>query len=166
MTASTPAPRQASETTTGTKATRPPQHKSAAATRRGHVLPPGCNLDIEGQTIGALVGHDDTFRFNGYNAVPPGDPVGDVLISWGDGTTGAGGAKTLARPFAAGCFETVFTGHHAYTRVTCKNGVCSTNYKVTVRYENERNHTRHTLTKLNVDILRPEKATPAAPSSG
>jgi hypothetical protein len=117
-------------------------------------LPAGCNLDITSQTIGAVVDHDDAFQFNGYNAVRPGDPITGTSISWGDGTTSRGAAATRVKPFAPGCLQTVFTGHHKYTRVTCAKGICATKYDVTIRYEDARTRARHTLTKLRVVIIR------------
>ena len=161
-TASTPA---RPTTSTPSKPPAPARHQrvAAARARADHSLPLGCNLDIEGQTIGALAGHDDAFHFDGYNAVPPGHRVSDVVVIWGDGTMTSGTAVTLPKPFAAGCFETVFTGHHTYTHVVCKKGACSADYKVTVRYRDARTGKRHTLTKLSVEALRPEKPHPGQP---
>jgi hypothetical protein len=107
--------------------------------------------------VGALVDHSDAFHFHGYNAVPPGHAITGVRIGWGDGTTSIGSAQALAKPFTHGCIETVFTGQHRYTRVRCEAGVCSTLYQVTVSYRDARTDARHTLRKLRVDILRPEK---------
>jgi len=120
-------------------------------------LPPGCNLGIQQETVGAPIGHTTTFQFNGYNALPFGHKATDVVISWGDGTRSGGSAKTRATPFAPGCYQTVFTGRHRYAHVSCAGGTCSSLYNVTIRYEDAHTHAKHTLTQLSVDIFKPAK---------
>jgi hypothetical protein len=85
--------------------------------------PPGCNLGVEKQSLSARVGRAQTFRFDGYNAVPPGHTATGVRIAWGDRSTTAGKASTRSRATKKGCFDTVFSGRHAYKHVTCRGGV-------------------------------------------
>jgi hypothetical protein len=128
-----------------------------ASTSAAAVLPPGCNLGIGGQTAGAVVGRPQTFAFDGFNAVPPGHHANDVRIAWGDGAATSGAAATRSRPSSKGCYETVFSGRHTYTHVTCQRGVCSSQYSVRISYEDAQTHAKHVLTMLTVDIVRPTK---------
>jgi hypothetical protein len=119
----------------------------------------GCSLGIQGEDVSAFVGRAQTFRFSGYNAVPRGDRVRGVQISWGDGKTTAGTAATRSTPTVPGCYDTVFTARHTYTRTSCAKGaLCGTVYHVTIRYVDARTGAKVKLkTPLTVDVLRPAR---------
>jgi hypothetical protein len=125
-----------------------------AAPGVAHPLPPGCNIGYGGQSDTAFVGKAQSFAFTGYNAVPPGHHATDVQISWGDGTTTRGTAKTATKPFSTGCYTTTFSARHVYTRATCRPpAACGAARRVTVRYRDAKTGARHSLTMLQVSVL-------------
>jgi hypothetical protein len=129
----------------------------AVAHTATRALPAGCGLGIQSQGGSTIVGHTQTFRFHGYNAVPPGDAVTDVRFTWGDGTASAGRATASAKRPRRGCVDTTFSARHTYTRTHCTGLNCATTYPVTIGFTDARTGAKRTLRHLSVLVVRPAK---------
>jgi hypothetical protein len=116
---------------------------------------PACGYGYEGQAITTLVGRPMTFRFDVPGAVPAGHGIRAVRLTWGDGTQSAGRAATRSKPQSKGCYLTVFSARHTYKHVSCKAGVCSSTYHITLRYRDAKTKANHTNGKLQAIVLRP-----------
>jgi hypothetical protein len=120
-------------------------------------LPRGCNLEYRGQLISAFVNQRKTFRFEMYNAVPPGHRIDSVRFAWGDGKSSRGTARTRKKAMFKGCYTTIFTGTHTFKHVDCANGLCSRTYKVRLTYRDRSTKARATNTLLRVIAVKRTK---------
>jgi hypothetical protein len=117
--------------------------------------PTACGYGNEGQSLTALVGRAQTFRFEVPGAVPAGHGIRAVRVTWGDGTRSSGRAVTRSKPQSKGCYITIFSARHTYKHVTCKAGLCSSTYRITLRYRDAKTKAIRTNGKLRAIVLKP-----------
>jgi hypothetical protein len=116
---------------------------------------PACGYGYEGQSVTALVGRAQTFRFEVPGAVPAGHEIRSVRFTWGDGTRSSGRAITRSKPQPKGCYTTIFSARHTYKKVTCRAGICSSTYRITLRYRDAKTRAIKTNGKLRAIVLKP-----------